>query len=505
MDAREIEKDKMEVDLNSCIKDFMCSGNHNKFSEYLQVYSADSSKRFQELLIGYLQRKGVKQSELNFIFKDYIWHNITFDGEGQKEPKSNNNEMCTDEIKSKEKKEKVYYDSSMISKWKKGESIPPREVIIQIGIIFRLSLEEVNELLYLCRKYTLYEPILSDYVATFFLRKYSKNKNEEEVFDCEKAKTRIKEVKLKYNEVAKIVRSQKWDQVIDTEHASNILFTNEVKVESDDINLAYLSSNKHKNDDIYNIKTNIVNSISVKPLSEEEYFSCENLKKLYKSHFGFNIMTQKFFSNKNYFKLQYEDTYEPKRNVNKKELLKERKVKSEKDMRKDDIGMTIQFINNTYNKIVDKSKWTLWRERNWSDGNYYTAKMLGGTMLSYDDIGRVDSQRKTDSLFSEYHEKIDAQNLALLTGNEDALQDYMLLGGFWPRKLYYCGDMKKTHEAISDGKIHKEDMTLVYALACKECLIGTWNNEFQLSFYERVRILKEFPFMDLYKEIKKLV
>ena len=216
-------------------------------------------------------------------------------------------------------------------------------------------------------------------------------------------------------------------------------------------------------------------------------------------------MTQKFFSNKNYFKLQYEDTYEPKRNVNKKELLKERKVKSEKDMRKDDIGMTIQFINNTYNKIVDKSKWTLWRERNWSDGNYYTAKMLGGTMLSYDDIGRVDSQRKTDSLFSEYHEKIDAQNLALLTGNEDALQDYMLLGGFWPRKLYYCGDMKKTHEAISDGKIHKEDMTLVYALACKECLIGTWNNEFQLSFYERVRILKEFPFMDLYKEIKKLV
>ena len=422
-------------------------------------------------------------------------------------------------------------------KWRIGESIPPRDVIVQIGISLALSYEETDALLLSAGEPVLYVLDVVDLCSIFTLEKYNNNFDIPPKIKLEETKTEINRVLadyhahgvpfLKTSNVYQLVSNKPLAETIerDIDELRSILEADNGYAQREPAtNTTFLTSYYKKRleeclkaQDIsaYLEQGLLKSSDGEVPADDRQRYTA-----FLQKYYGFLKKTNAFLLNK--------PTYEKYLRCDRREWiltpegyehnlklmqeharrreprLAERSISSSKEREEDPPFRKVEKIF----KITDSPSDTTPRKGSLS----LIRQIMEGRQIIEGKTDRSQNieKKKESGYQSDLSSRLTLIKFLTATGNEDQIDYYMNLSGMWNDNWYNNYKAASSDPAQidplqekSDQYLGRADYMILYALLFRDELIKEWKKRAKLETAKAEQIRGDFPMIQLLLEISR--
>ena len=505
----------------NCVKYAIENGNHSAFAHFFLQDKYDQKFVFCEQLNALIEQQEGKDANIEELWMEAPiikhWRSLSFIkywrllNSFKYPPKDTIDPKST-------------YSKGGKRKWRKGESIPPRDVIVQIGIVLSLTPDETNSLLLAAGESVLYVLDVVDVCSIFALEKYKNN------FDID-PKTKLIETKKEIDRVltdykkqgVPFIESQNAFQI-----ASNKPFIS--TIEEDIAKLRGLLEMKEPD------KADRLLSDSINTSFLTKYYQGE-IKRLIKDNkiadyikSGNLISTQG--NDLHYTNIVFLHKYYGFLKKTRDLLLKSTNYQKNISKDKDEWDLTIKGFTAVKNILYEQQNSTLETDLFCTSEVYEkeikaaiqtVEKILHTTDIdshlypsrgSLSLIRQLAEGRKKNKKNEPQKYQMDLSSHIVLirflvaTGNEDIIDYYMNLSGMWNKNWYseYKNAYSCPLEAESlqkDNYLSRADFLILYALLYRDALINKWGEFTGLASPEKERIRTIFPMIKLLLSISQ--
>ena len=484
--------------LSVCVRQALERDNHVCFARYWMEHAYLPGERFASVLEQELKKwkRQYGRQDGIYLFRAEQWNSLNVD-----------NTM--------ENLGALSYGAAMLSNWKKGRELPPREAVIQLGIYFQMDAEEVNRLLLLAGRDGLYLLHLADAPAIYYLNRYAQ---EEAPDSIEGFYDRLLAVR---GEIQKLMQTK-----AETDDRLTVLEKSMRKSPDGKLErLAYRQKvgagleeeleafgKAHSQDGYRGSVTWYYVGKYGYPCTEVDFhtFLAEAEQELGMRRYRYQYLTSRFSeTNWKYQKYRWSRNW----NLTKGGVAEAYRIISEEGLyagyREQESGKEENWSENK-GRIALRA---LWKQSNCIEPETISFQDMceevgHGTRYKVDQLqnGREMQKKYVPQMGS----KVQVMKYCVATGREDDLPEYLIHAGYWGRDLYEeastCYWQNTPWEM--EGQLDKTDSLMVYALLYRDALLEEWVNhwpeEEQISRSRLYQELKEqFPLMCLLMVINR--
>lgn len=484
--------------LQNCVGHALREGNHTAFTHFFLDRTRNQNCIFGRTLSTYItEQKGRDGFDVRCcwntapVIQQKYWRAFDF-------------EYTKETIFTRIRKTKtIAYSINLESKeetqgrgnWRRGQSIPPRDVIIQLAICLGLSIPKTNTLLRAAGEPSLYVLDCVDACSMFSLRRYQ---DDFTVSPFEKLKRTKKEINRVLTEcMSNGMRPIAFSRVHNL--GSEYPLGERIDQEIQEIRDAIESSESSR-------ISGITNTRFLTRLYEQRFRDAAGMDSLLQAagkedysvflqkYYGFLRRTKRYLINRTRYSknLRY-SSWELTADGCRKAGFSIPDAPTE-DVR-EEVEKGLKLIERIWHisDLPDPAKLELFT----ADNRLIMREKAGG----YTAARQIFEGRKTEAKRDEYAYQMDFGSkghlikFAIASGNEDEAGDYLTLAGVWDRDWYGAyGKSKLKEEALLD----RRDCLLVYALLYRDALIKEWANRLSIRDTEDSRRIKEmFPMIKL--------